>query len=169
MARVHESTEASAKGMSLHCAPVHSISGSHGVSGRGKSHNRPQSNSSSGTSDKKCSSCGYTGHSAGTSTCPGRGKTCLNCQKVGHFKRVCHSTGKNLPKSGKSASQSAHQVTEYTPPAGTGSSHSDHFSIAQVTNSTTDALFVTVNVNNVPLRMEVDTGAKVSLVPESVW
>jgi hypothetical protein len=46
-------------------------------------------NSTSATAGNKCSFCGYSKHPR--SKCPARDAICHNCQKKGHFARVCRS------------------------------------------------------------------------------
>ena len=61
-----------------------------------------------GSSSQKCFFCGYDRHAR--SRCPARDKTCILCNKVGHFASVCnsvnkreHDSSKNVPNSHLSA------------------------------------------------------------------
>ncbi|XP_024116738.1 uncharacterized protein LOC112138415, partial [Oryzias melastigma] len=44
------------------------------------------------TSSRSCYRCGADKHLANSPKCPAAGVKCKNCQKVGHFARVCRST-----------------------------------------------------------------------------
>ena len=159
MARQFESTKVSARGMSAaDDSAVRQVS----------SHRKNSTENSA-----ECRNCGNRGHNAGSSTCPARGKECRNCLRKGHFKRMCRSPAVSRQEKGKGGG--AHQINEGDTGQSTATStsrpKSEEFGIGQVNlpNSSSDALFVTVYVNSHLMRMEVDTGAKVSIVPESVW
>ena len=47
------------------------------------------------TQSQKCFFCGYDMHPR--SKCPARDSTCSNCQKKGHYKRVCRSKRQGEP------------------------------------------------------------------------
>ncbi len=43
------------------------------------------------SSVRACYCCGSTKHLANDSRCPAASEKCHNCQKIGHFSRICHS------------------------------------------------------------------------------
>ena len=51
---------------------------------------KPQ-NRKSYSSTSTCQGCGAVSHPAGRTQCPGYSQICFNCQKVGHFAKVCRS------------------------------------------------------------------------------
>ena len=86
IARQHETTEESLRGMASSASGAHaSVSGSV---------NRVRV-SSKHSSDSTCScrNCGRTGHVAGDDSCPARSKSCHKCGKKGHFRALCRQSG----------------------------------------------------------------------------
>lgn len=131
-----------------------------------------------GSSDKfVCYRCGNRGHFA--SVCKYRNAKCHLCLKVGHLAKVCRnshrrptSTKKGGTKSSKSKSKHGDmnlvEADEAANSSDSGSS-SDLHSIFQLGNELQEKFLITVNINGVPLEMEVDSGAERSTVPTSIF
>ena len=109
-----------------------------------------------------CFSCGRPGHRSTSPSCPAKNRKCHQCGRTGHFAKQCRS--KSKPRDSKQ--RGTHQVQEDEE-----EELEESFDISHInqTGGSGHALFVTVTVNGHPLKMEVDTGANVALVPESVW
>ena len=120
------------------------------------------------TARRPCHRCGKSNHEA--SQCRFIDAVCRKCNKVGHIAPVCYS---------KKKSQSA-QPGHNPQPRPTGSSRTYYLETDQVSNSVDDLhLFAIeasskskpirceVTVEGVPLTMEVDTGAEVSIISKA--
>ena len=102
------------------------------------------SSSSTASSSRKCTWCGNAQHPR--DSCPARKARCRKCRKMGHFAAVCRSTN-----------QRTGSVNTVVEEAFLGAINSG--------SSWTKRLFV----NGVPVRMKLDTGADVTVVPEIVY
>lgn len=102
-----------------------------------------------------CYRCGAAEHKANDKSCPAKDSKCNSCGKVGHFSRVCKSSQK--------------PVNEVTVP--------EMFVLSVENNFTADATKLMCPVNiTVPnttdacdVKLLVDTGSGVSILPESVY
>ncbi|KFD45265.1 hypothetical protein M513_13857 [Trichuris suis] len=101
---------------------------------------------------KQCFRCGSTGHLANATECRARKVQCNNCQKLGHFAKMCKSKQLQHARSKRSSSVQMLEVGQL---------------------STTDGIYVTLQVpcSNTyrPLRCMVDTGSPVSIIPRALW
>ena len=91
-----------------------------------------------------CFSCGSKQHSR--PACRFRAATCHSCGKEGHISKVCRSNGRPSPSKSNT--------------------------IATVTTNaiaTERAFFISVQLNGVDVRFELDTGSPVTLINEQVW
>lgn len=95
-----------------------------------------------GKSHRKCPNCGRD-HERGA-TCPAWGKVCINCGKQNHFKAVCRSTKK------------LDDVTS-------------HFFLGSLGDGAADEppWRVNLTLGNRVVSFKIDTGANVSVIPES--
>ena len=136
------------------------------------------------TSDQSCKNCGRRGHAARAATCPALNKSCDVCGEIGHFWSVCSSG------SSKSSTQSdarPHRRRSKTSGRRSGSTNAvdldtsvQHQTVnsvvinsvqvrqaasATVQSVTSGALkTVTCRLNNRPIELLVDLGAKVSII-----
>lgn len=111
----------------------------------------------------KCFSCGgpHLRH-----TCKFRDAECHKCHRKGHISKVC---GVNLSeKSTTPKKQSkAHRVTEDEVQETEDASECYEFTIREKTRN--EPIMVTVDVNDAPVTMEVDSGAAVSIIDEPTY
>ncbi len=115
---------------------------------------------SSKSAQSACTRCGNRGHSE--DKCRFKDALCRNCNQKGHIARVCSEK----PKSGKSgkfkygkSKKSVHAVE------GTDSdSEVDLAYVNKVSSGSADPIYLTPIVNGKPLKMELDTGAAISLI-----
>ncbi|XP_064469584.1 uncharacterized protein K02A2.6-like [Ornithodoros turicata] len=94
----------------------------------------------------KCFRCGSAKHKANHPSCPAKDKICRKCHKKGHFESVCRSSTKQRK-----------MVRELDA------------SVFAVTSATPSAIFCQVEVDHILLRMLVDTGSSVSLLPITLY
>ncbi|PAA86570.1 hypothetical protein BOX15_Mlig030946g1 [Macrostomum lignano] len=109
------------------------------------------------------SKCSYCGGSHAKGSCPAYGKKCASCNRRNHFASVCRS---------KTVHQESlePQVSEQEPQKAAGDTHSGASNIFIVSPRAGDrGLFQSVRINGRPLRMQLDTGAEISLIPSNHW
>ena len=107
---------------------------------------RPQQQNTGGKSGT-CRACGIKGHWAKDKACRAKSQKCWKCGVVGHFSKCC-------PKQTKSVD--AVQILSLT---------------AQDVNAVEDVScpYYTVTINSCPVRMLVDTGSAVSIIPAQLY
>ena len=127
-----------------------------------------------------CHRCLGTGHTA--DRCRFRTLRCNKCRKVGHIARACktpaapsqpqpsfrqsHSQGQGSRGRGRGRPTRAHQV-EVSEEA--QQDVADIVRVHAVSPSAPKSYKVSLEVNKIPITMELDTGASVSLVSEATW
>ena len=110
---------------------------------------------------KPCFRCGEN-HSP--QTCRFKDQQCRNCSKTGHIAKVCRKSKKNSTESRKNG---VHRVNVIPAKAKQEAEELALFNIKQMT--TDDPIVVNLTINDVPISMELDTGASVSICSEEIW
>ena len=110
-----------------------------------------------------CYRCGYDVHKASDAKCPACGKNCEKCGREGHFAKRCQT------KSTKTKPTNQIRDNSQTSTSAATANSSESYCIGHVGERKCDAIFVNVNMCDQPLKMEVDTGAKVSVIPASIF
>ncbi|KAI0979499.1 hypothetical protein GJ496_007829 [Pomphorhynchus laevis] len=93
---------------------------------------------------QRCRNCGNT-HTS-NQYCPAKGKKCFNCQKAGHFARLCRSK----------------QIRMLHP-----SKQSGQYEILKIGGR--KIVEVQLPINNCMVRMQLDTGAAATMVSKDIW
>ena len=106
--------------------------------------------SQSSTRKNNCNKCGK---SHKFRECPAFGKTCHNCGKANHFAKFCKAKQYKNKKSQKTFTQrQAHNVDTFT-----------------ILSGGSEGIMQTLNIMDVPLEFQLDTGATVSIMSECQW
>ena len=182
--RIHESSSLQASSMTAPMKAAYGTSVDHIRRGT-PSYSHSQRTSSHVQDRTPCTRCNYTGHDASSLSCPTRSCICINCKRPGHFAACCRSRGStsshnhaSTTSSSSIKSQPTHLVHDSS---GSGDGTCiDHFSCEHdmsmcgnihSVNPTPDSppIFLQVALNKKPLCMELDTGAHVTIIPESLW
>ncbi|CAF0711795.1 unnamed protein product [Adineta steineri] len=91
-----------------------------------------------------CASCGSTDHAR--LTCRFRDVVCRNCKKSGHIAKVCRSTSDDNKKQLNSVSVLSIKKPDFDQP-----------------------IDLRLQINNMPIKLQLDTGSPITLVTEQVW
>ena len=120
--------------------------------------------------NKECQCCGKRGHVS--SVCRFRQSICFKCKKRGHLQTVCKSSIKPTITPDKA-------VKQVIPDAESsfldqiwkceGGNTTDDLSVWTISGGVTQGYHVHLKINNKPLRMELDTGAAVSVMSHQQW
>ena len=161
-ARQFETTEASARGMRL--APEKQVLSIQAKDKRRNQSSRPQKR-------EECANCGSWNHSAGDDDCPARGITCHGCKKKGHFRHKCRNKRQWRGSAGKNA-RSVKNVRGGSDVD--DDSEDDEFGLAigkihEGNAAAEQPIVVDVTIADVPVQMEVDTGAFVTIMSQKQY
>ncbi|PAA80925.1 hypothetical protein BOX15_Mlig029604g7 [Macrostomum lignano] len=115
---------------------------------------RPET-SQHASSRRTISACRYCGKSHPEGRCPAFGKSCSKCGKKNHFSTVCKSRSMHYTTTGEEDSDSAQQKT-------------DVLHLIDALNSI-EVSMETVRINDKPFKMQIDTGASVSVLSSAQW
>ena len=121
-----------------------------------------------------CTRCGKPGHHP--DKCFFRDQECRACKKRGHIAKMCRTKLDSKQqrtlgrkKTEKMSHQSAHLVEQESDSQGSDPEELRLFTIRTVQSNRTEEIMVRLLINGVPVPMELDTGASVSLVSEKTW
>ena len=118
---------------------------------------RRQPNAEGASSNQSCYRCGGNHHQ---SNCRFREVECHSCKKKGHIAKVCRS---------KLNAKKAHKVSEEQDQSSEKSDEEILAVFSTTSRSAMEPMSVVVQVNQLNLTMEVDTGASVSLISEATY
>ena len=121
-----------------------------------QSKRRPQPN-------QPCYRCGKSNHSA--ADCRFKDAECHSCGKQGHIAPACRSN----PPSQFKKTEKRRFKTHLVEPDGNSStdSEADTYHLYRLTEPSTQPITVTVKIEDTPLKMEIDTGAAISIISEA--
>ena len=108
--------------------------------------------------DKKCSRCGYDWHK-NFSDCPAKNEECLVCHKIGHFQSVCRHKDKQQDK----------KKVRHVRDSDSDDEHVFLGSINEVNSVNSDDWHTELLVDGKKVRFRIDTGADVTVVPDSYF
>ena len=115
---------------------------------------------------RTCYRCGKTNHSA--DDCRFKEADCHQCGKKGHIAPACrskdHQKTNSSPWKGKKKYRTHHVEHEKTD---TTDSENETFHVFKLAEPSSSPIHVTVKIEDEPLKMEVDTGAAVSIISEA--
>ena len=114
----------------------------------------------------RCFRCNKTGHNA--ASCRFKSVRCHQCGKTGHLKAACHHRSSQRPAKGGVKSLQAEDDSLLSPPA-VESEEYQLFAVEAEDVGCTPPLTVQMQLDGVPLRMEVDTGAAISIISEDTF
>ena len=117
------------------------------------------------SSERACYRCGGTNHVA--SVCRFKDTICHKCKKKGHLAKVCRGVGRGRTQNHPTSEQrkSTHTVQESAIHAEEKPANFTLFGVGEARSH--GPIVVTVEVNQQPLEMELDTGAAVSIISTS--
>ena len=123
--------------------------------------NRPDHSSGRPTTKLCCTGCGNEAHSKGT-TFPAWGKNCLKCGRGNHFARVCPSRQPN--RLGRQVIE--RELDSITRQPEEKSETNEEVYLYRVTGEKSSNPTVTLQINKVPLTLDLDTQADVTVITE---
>ena len=106
--------------------------------------------------DNRCGQCG-TPNWTRQHICPAKSVECRNCKKRGHHEKMCR-----IPKRIQYVDKTTSSAEE---------DNWDYDKIQKINNSKNknDYIYVTLLVNNVPIKFIIDSGSPVTLIPQSLF
>lgn len=115
-----------------------------------------QNQSRTSLREQKCYRCGSTTHLANSSQCTAKAHKCRNCQKIGHFEKLC----KSLRKFARNVQHVAddHDTVD----------HDDNLTICQIL-SRKKGIYAVLEIEGIPVSFLIDTGSSVSIMAEDLY
>lgn len=104
--------------------------------------------------EKKCTRCGYKWHK-NFNDCPAKNEECLSCHKVGHFQSVCRQKDK--------------KKVRHVRDSDSDDEHVFLGNINEVNDVNSDDWHTELLVDGKNVRFRIDTGADVTVVPDSYF
>ena len=126
---------------------------------------RPYSQGRPKSSDNqtKCYRCGSS-HQA--RECPFKDAECHYCKRKGHIAKVCRTKARD---EGNKMAHKTYQVIEAIEDSHKEGLEDNSYSLYKMTSRKCDPIMKMVTANGVELKMEVDTGASVSIISEYTY
>ncbi|XP_036002862.1 uncharacterized protein K02A2.6-like [Fundulus heteroclitus] len=103
------------------------------------------------------------------SDCGFKDSVCHNCQKRGHVAKVCRGKNKKKTDWGGKQNMSTHHLQEEEEPQEEEESSYNMFNLHAISQPRAEPIYATVKVNGADLKMEVDTGASVSVLSKNTY
>lgn len=124
------------------------------------------------TTGQLCYRCGKPGHQSNECWC--KDLDCRSCGKKGHIERACRNktktqTSKEHNMRKKSGFHKKKHVNQMEYEQDDESSDSDEVHVLSITGEDDDGYWVTPLLEKKPVRMQIDTGTRVSLVSEILY
>ena len=104
-----------------------------------------------------CTTCGKRGHA--TNKCRFRLMTCYKCGKQGHLQAVCKEQVRAPLNADK------HTVKQLEP----ATEQEEEMTIWTITGGQTEGYYIHLTINGASVKMELDTGAAVSVMSDQQW
>lgn len=93
--------------------------------------------------------------------CTYKNHQCTKCQNIGHKEGFCQKTSKTEPKAKLPACKRRRRYQNKGPRA-------NHILISKI-NYESHRKFITVKINNYPVKIQIDTGSDISIISQEVW
>jgi hypothetical protein len=120
--------------------------------------NTSKERGASGSKSTSCYRCGNENHLA--PACKFKETVCHYCKKKGHLARVC----KAKKRESKEKPHRSHFLSSTSEEEGT-----DSYSMYTVWNRQKDPITLSVELNDLPVQMEIDTGAALSVINKATY
>ena len=119
----------------------------------------------------QCYRCGSEHNPVG---CPYKATKCFKCDKIGHLQKMCKSPaskqGGKQHTRGKKGSRGRHMMHQVEATADTQSPvEQQEFHLFNCSQSKVSPYRIHVNINCIPVAMELDTGASATVINETVY
>lgn len=116
------------------------------------------------SAQKECYRCKGKNHSA--ADCYFKDSRCHKCNKVGHIQKACRASGPTHERRGAQKKRTQKVTTGYVHAEGT---EVDMFPVLSASDTDRRTFSADFEVNAVHVLMEIDTGAAVSIISETVY
>ena len=114
-----------------------------------------------------CGNCGFILHRQGV--CPARNVMCSVCKKRGHYQRCCRSTRHMSNVHTVEMRPGRPQPSDNGELSTHGLCDEDHFLNMVLCNDDREPWYVSLNVNDNPIKFKVDSGADKTIITEHVY
>jgi hypothetical protein len=132
-----------------------------------KTHTSRRKNTKKESRDRSTSiSCHRCGGPHLAPACKFKEAMCYACKKRGHIARVCRSRSFNK---GQKRDKGTHHLEDQDDSDGSDGSDDQSYTLFTVRESASEPIYQEVLINTIPVKMEVDTGASVSVITHSTY